>query len=694
MHSIKQQLMTISFVTVFVALLATAMLSYHFVASDFEKNMKVNNSTLAESLALNISQFMQNAYNITENISINGDTVSLSPEKQHVLFADTVKRYPYFQLIAAHKANGDQTARSSGTLANRGDRWWFKQFMADHKPYITKSYYSAASGTPVVTVVYGIQTQEALPGVMMADLETTAIQQMVEQFNAGPGSFAYVLDGAGVVVAHPDKQQVSELYNYKTMKKTVVVKDAQGNAIKDASGTPKTEEQDLKVPEGLKMIINKVMQGETGTGEYKDLNGDAYVCTYQSIKMPGASEPWSLIVAQKKDVALAFVNHVTMKNGLVGICILVLAMLYMFWFSKRLTNPLFAIVAATNKVKDGDLTVKIENEISSAKNEIGSLAENFNIMVNNLREVVTGVHKSTEMVASSAEELTAGAEQSAQAANQVATSISNISQGADRQLQAVHETSSVVEQMSATIQHVAASANMVSEKSTQTAQMAQDGGKSVDGAVDQMAKIEQTVNHSAAVVEKLGERSKEIGQIVDTIAGIAGQTNLLALNAAIEAARAGEQGRGFAVVAEEVRKLAEQSQDAAGKIAVLIGEIQTDTDQAVAAMNEGTSEVEIGTEVVNAAGNTFGKITELVTQVSEQVREISAAIQQMAGGSQQIVASVKTLDSLSKETAGEAQTVSAATEEQSASMEEISASSQTLAKMAQELQTAVSKFRA
>lgn len=208
-----------------------------------------------------------------------------------------------------------------------------------------------------------------------------------------------------------------------------------------------------------------------------------------------------------------------------------------------------------------------------------------------------------------------------------------------------------------------------------------------------MAQLENTVNTSAEVVEKLGERSKEIGQIVDTISGIAGQTNLLALNAAIEAARAGEQGRGFAVVAEEVRKLAEQSQEAAGRIAQLIGDIQGDTDKAVVAMSEGTREVKMGADVVNAAGDMFREIVELVSQVSAQVREISAAIQQMASGSQQIVGVVQKIDRLSKSSSVESQSVSAATEEQLASMEEIAAASQTLSKLAQDLQVEVTKFR-
>jgi len=268
-----------------------------------------------------------------------------------------------------------------------------------------------------------------------------------------------------------------------------------------------------------------------------------------------------------------------------------------------------------------------------------------------------------------------------------------VATGAAEQLEATNETSSVVDQMSVGIQQIATNANHVAIQSVQAADKAQEGSKAVEKAVTQMSHIQDTVNTSAMVVAKLGERSKEIGQIVDTISGIAGQTNLLALNAAIEAARAGAQGRGFAVVAEEVRKLAEQSQVAAKKITDLIGEIQGDTDKAVAAMSDGTREVKTGSEVVNATGVAFQEITELITEVSEQVKEISSAIQQMATSSHLIVDSVKRIDELSKKSAGESQSVSAATEEQFASMEEIAISSEALAKLALQLQASVTKFQ-
>lgn len=378
---------------------------------------------------------------------------------------------------------------------------------------------------------------------------------------------------------------------------------------------------------------------------------------------------------------------------LVGIAVMAFAILgFSGWLINRMiTNPLQLMVAFCGELAAGDFREKTRKV--SRKDEIGQVADALASMRSNLRTVLKQVHESAEQVAASSEELTAGAEQSAQAVTQVASSITDVASGAERQMKAVDATSSVAQQMSAGIQQVATSANQVAGNTSRAVESAKEGNKSVEQAVSQMTQIEQTVNNSARVVAKLGERSKEIGQIVDTISGIAGQTNLLALNAAIEAARAGEQGRGFAVVAEEVRKLAEQSQDAAKQIADLIGEIQGDTDTAVVAMNEGTREVKVGSEVVSAAGQVFKEIAKMVTLAAEEVKEISAAMQQMASGSQQIATSIKEIDGHSKTAVGQSQAVSAATEEQSASMEQIASSSQSLAKLAQDLQTAVNKFQ-
>ena len=373
---------------------------------------------------------------------------------------------------------------------------------------------------------------------------------------------------------------------------------------------------------------------------------------------------------------------------------LVLAILIMVgtgWLiSKMISENMKKIVENIEEVAEGNLTIK-DIDIDSL-DETGLTGIAFNKMVKKVKEMIEKINSLSEKLATSSEELTASAEQSAQATNQVAISISDVAEGADRQVSAVDEAAAIMQQMSTGIRQVADNANVMTETTNQTTKAAQNGGKSVETAVSQMIHIEATVSSSAHIVENLGQRSKEIGQIIDTISGIARQTNLLALNAAIEAARAGEQGRGFAVVAEEVRKLAELSQESAGQITQMISDIQGETDKAVSAMRDGQREVKVGTEVVTAAGQSFAEIEKLIGQLANQMQEIQLETERMSSGSQKIVSSVGDINQISKDAAIQTQAVSAATEQQSASIQEIAAASQHLAKMAQELQGTIQSF--
>lgn len=370
--------------------------------------------------------------------------------------------------------------------------------------------------------------------------------------------------------------------------------------------------------------------------------------------------------------------------------------LFLFWLLisknvKPLEKQLEVIIGHVEEVAKGNLDLPpIQFKKSD---ELTRLSTALNKMTGDLKELAKKVLESSLQVSSSAHQLALGMEQTTQAFNLTSDAVLHIAMGTDKQAQMIIDTTSSFKEMSAKIQHIFNNTKHIVNDSEMTAHAAEEGIKIIKKTTRQMESIQSTVNHSATVIEMLGERSKAISQIVDTISGIADQTNLLALNAAIEAARAGEQGRGFSVVAEEVRKLAEQSQKAAKEITALISEIQEDTGKAVETMSSGTEEVRLGAEIVTVAGENFNKIAELVNRVSLQIHEIAGNMHETKIANEKVDNIISTINTISLEIASQAQTASASAEEQRASLQEMTSLGQSLTSMAEESQNMVKSFR-
>lgn len=467
--------------------------------------------------------------------------------------------------------------------------------------------------------------------------------------------------------------------------KHMYIVDAGDDDNKDFAKPGEIEDEDYP----MLSVTFQTKKSETGELTYNEKDG-ASITAY----VPIFDNNGKMVAVVGADFDATEIYNLMKKNQLhitiTVLSTLLIGLLISVMFARFLIKPLRSLVLVVEQVSQGDLTIHLA---SDSKDEVGQLSAAFNTMTVNLRNLIKQVANASNQLATSSKELSAHSEQCAHAANQISSSAMEVASGAEQQHNAVLDTMKVVNQMSGTIEQVAANTDSVTANSDSTVVDAQEGGQAIDNAITQMGNIEKTVTHSAQVVARLGKRSKEIGQIVEAISGIASQTNLLALNAAIEAARAGEQGRGFSVVAEEVRKLAEQSQEAAQQIAVLIRGVQSETTDAVVSMEEGTREVKLGIDVVNTAGKKFGEIATRINQVSSQIQTISASIHQMASGNQQIYSSVHEVDKISKVAAEQAQNVSATTEEQSAAMEEIASFSLNLTKTADELQNSLEKFR-
>lgn len=352
-------------------------------------------------------------------------------------------------------------------------------------------------------------------------------------------------------------------------------------------------------------------------------------------------------------------------------------------------KPLERIHESIARSSEGDLTSMIPQQ---ANDELGQLATLINVMIARMSELIGNTKNLIVNVSQSTSELLNRSEMSASFMKDMTFKSEEMSSTATSQAELTGKSKMVIGEMSVAIQQLARNAQEVAFSAMTATNKAEDGEKQVEKAISQINIISDTVNSTAKIIEGLGTKSQEIGQIVDLITNIANQTNLLALNAAIEAARAGEQGRGFAVVAEEVRKLAEESGEAAKRIANLVKEVQHEADSAIKAMQIGTTEVAMGTQVVGKAGETFEHIINAINDVNQQIQEVSAASEEMAASAETAIHSIEQTTHAADKNAAVAKNISSLATEQLAGLEETGASIDRLTTVIEDLQKAIAYF--
>ncbi|MDR6884711.1 methyl-accepting chemotaxis protein [Bacillus sp. 3255] len=561
---------------------------------------------------------------------------------------------PEIYKMAYVDPQGQSTDTGGGKVdASKFDN--FKKAATDKKLAVSEIVTEASSGKNIIIIDLPIvDIKGEFRGVIQSFLLPEQILSIINHTKFGETGYGYLLSAGGTYLVHPTKS---------------------GQKLEESSTSEKME-----------LYKNTVLKEANGYILYKEPDGTLKSAAYQTIGATG----WKLVLTGEQSEVYQKVDQLQ-NNALIMLVIsAILVTVLAIVVARAVVRPITTISSLMQQVGGGDLSGRLTVH---GEDELASMRKNINVMLDSFSQIIGKISDAVAHTAASSEELTAIANESTKSSEHITLAVKQVVGGSEANYQASEQISTAMVEMSSGVQKIAESSTGVSETVQGVVQQADRGNGDIQQAIVQMQEVSHVVEHTAALVLGLEEKSEQIRQIASFIAGIAGQTNLLALNASIEAARAGEHGRGFAVVANEVKKLAEQTSAATVNITAIISETIAATKEASGSMRAGLDEVEKGAELVRTAGGVFQSILTSVRSVNDEIQEVSAASEEISAGTEEVAASAQETAGVVKQALQELQEIAKLSSGQLQSMEEISASSESLSVMAVDLQEQISRFK-
>ncbi len=531
-------------------------------------------------------------------------------------------------------------------------RPWYIEAKATNALNFSNPYLDPASNEYAVSIGYPLQDANGqFAGVVAGDMRLSKLTETINNIKID-GGFAFMTDKTGVVLAHPDSEDVNK---------------------------------PLKEVSDYAAIADQLLQGDSGSLEYT-YKGEPQLLYYQKVEGTG----W--VIAASVSKSHAFAEYTQMRNLFIG-GILLLAVLLTglaVFAAARLIKPLILLQKSAQSMAEGDLTVSVDVK---GKDEIGKLGTAFNEMSASLRELIHAAAGSAEGVENSAKYMNTQAEGAKHISDQIAVVIEELAKGATDQASSIQTGVEQLGDMNESIEAIASSAGLAASSADEVTEAMKGGLEAVASQSDLTEASRSSASRVEEANRRLGDQTVKIGEAVSLIHTVAKQTNLLALNAAIEAARAGEHGKGFSVVADEVRKLAEQTRASAADIDTLLAGVQEAGRQSIDEIQEFQATVDKQIEAAASTRGAFDVIRGSVDGITSRIREVSIASDELKHSADHVSSIMTDIAAVAEQSAASTEEAASSTQEQAQAISSISDLSGEVSVSADELRARIAKFK-